>query len=148
MNSNPSSPAPGSASGAGRAGASDPSGEPAPFITSEQAGAAADDATGGARSSSTGTAATSGQQAADLVQRAAQGAHATIDRLASQAAPAAQHLQKSLEETGDMLHQRADQAREMGREWTESLRCSVREHPLAAVATALAVGLLVARLSR
>ena len=36
----------------------------------------------------------------------------------------------------------------MGDEWAESLRCTVRENPLAAVATALVVGVLIARLTQ
>lgn len=82
----------------------------------------------------------------DLIGRIAQSAHQTIDRLAETAAPHVSRLQENL--SGDALHQRADQVREVGDEWTESLRCTVRENPLAAVGVALAVGLLIARLSR
>jgi hypothetical protein len=48
----------------------------------------------------------------------------------------------------DTLHERAGQAREMGDEWTESLRCTVRDNPLAAVAAALLAGVLIARLTQ
>jgi ElaB/YqjD/DUF883 family membrane-anchored ribosome-binding protein len=82
----------------------------------------------------------------DLIGRIAQSAHETIDRLAETAAPHVNRLQESL--SGEALHQRADDAREWRDEWTESLRCTVRENPLAAVGVALAVGLLIARLSR
>lgn len=86
--------------------------------------------------------------AVDLVNRVADKAHATIDRLATTAAPAAQQLQKSLEDTNDMLHDRADRLRSTGNEWCDGLRANVREHPLMAVGTALAVGMLIARLTR
>jgi ElaB/YqjD/DUF883 family membrane-anchored ribosome-binding protein len=100
----------------------------------------------GAMSSGTGTG--TGTQPNDLMNRVVQGAHETIDRLAETAAPHVQSLQEGLSGANDMLHQRADQVRELGDEWTESLRGTVREHPLAAVATALAVGVLIARLTR
>ena len=86
--------------------------------------------------------------AVDLLNRVADKAHATIDRLATTAAPKAQQLQKSLEDTNELLHERADRLRTTGNEWCDSLRANVREHPLMAVGTALAVGLLIARLTR
>ncbi|HLO94051.1 MAG TPA: hypothetical protein VK195_07020 [Burkholderiaceae bacterium] len=89
-----------------------------------------------------------GPEATDMVKRAAEGAHVTIDRLAQQAGPAVQKLQEQLDDTGEMLHERADQMREMGRQWREGLRSSVREHPLTTIVAALALGALLARLSR
>lgn len=84
----------------------------------------------------------------DMLNKVVQGAHQTIDRLAERAAPAVQRLSEGVHNANDSLHQRADDLRELGGEWTESLRSTVREHPLAAVATAVAIGLLVARLTR
>jgi ElaB/YqjD/DUF883 family membrane-anchored ribosome-binding protein len=75
--------------------------------------------------------------AADLLQRVVQGAHQAIDRLAG-----------GMTSAGEMLSDRGTQAREVGDEWTEGLRSTVRQNPLSAIATALAVGLLVARLTR
>ena len=83
-----------------------------------------------------------------LMERVVQGAHETIDRLAERAAPHVQQLQDSVSETNTMLHERVDQARELGAEWTETLRSTVREHPVAALATALAAGVLIARLTQ
>ncbi|UXH80534.1 DUF883 family protein [Roseateles amylovorans] len=120
-----------------------------PFTTSEDAAKASVAQAASSASAAVKNGATpSSTTGVDLVNRVAQTAHATIDKLANQATPAVQHLQKSLEDTGDLLHQRADQARNVGNEWCESLRGSVRQHPLAAVGTALAVGLLIARLTR
>jgi len=93
------------------------------------------------------TAASSGESG-DVLSRVVQGAHSAIDRMAETAAPAVQQLQDGVQAAGESLSQRASDAREMGDEWAESLRSTVREHPLAAVATALAVGVLVARLAR
>ena len=86
------------------------------------------------RSADVGTADTgrdTALHADDLIGRIAQSAHETIDRLAETAAPHVSRLQENL--SGDALHMRADE---------------VRENPLAAIGVALAVGVLVARLSR
>ncbi len=84
----------------------------------------------------------------DVLARVVQGAHHTIDRMAETAAPHVQRLQKSVSETGELLHERTDLAREVGDEWIDNLRGTVRDHPFAAVATALAVGVLIARITR
>jgi ElaB/YqjD/DUF883 family membrane-anchored ribosome-binding protein len=111
-----------------------------PFTTAEDAAKLANGTASSSAASSTA--------AADLVNRVADKAHATIDRLATTAAPKAQQLQKSLEDTNELLHDRAERLRMTGNEWCDSLRSNVREHPLMAVGTALAVGLLIARLTR
>jgi len=87
-------------------------------------------------------------KSADLLQRVVQGAHQTIDRMADTAAPHVQRMQEGMHSAGDMLNHRGEQVRDMGDEWAESLRATVRENPLAAVAAAVALGLLVARLTR
>ncbi len=84
----------------------------------------------------------------DTFQRVVQGAHDTIDRLAETAAPHVQRLSEGMSGAGETLQARMGAARDMGDEWTESLRQTVREHPLAAVATALAVGWVIAKLTR
>lgn len=78
----------------------------------------------------------------------AQSAHEQIDRLADSAAPHLQRLQNGVQAAGDSLRQTAAQALETGEEWTESLRCTVRERPLTAIAAATLLGLLIGRLSR
>jgi len=77
----------------------------------------------------------------DLVSRVAHGAHETIDRLAATVSPHVQRLQQGFSGGGQYV-------KEAGDEWTESLRCTVRHNPLAAVATATALGVLLARLTR
>ena len=84
----------------------------------------------------------------DMLSRVVERAHATIDRLAETAAPHVHRLQEGASSAGGMLHSHADQAREMGDEWAQSLRGTVRENPLAAVAAALALGVIIAKLSR
>ncbi|MDR7297810.1 ElaB/YqjD/DUF883 family membrane-anchored ribosome-binding protein [Pelomonas aquatica] len=84
----------------------------------------------------------------DVLNRVVQGAHQAIDRMADTAAPAVQKVQDGVHAASEALSQRAHDARELGDEWCESLRCTVRDNPLTAVATALAVGVLIARLTR
>jgi ABC-type transporter Mla subunit MlaD len=85
---------------------------------------------------------------ADMIRRVAQGAHSTIDRFADQATPPAQRLEKGLSSAGAALHAGADQLRQTRDDWTEGLRCTVRANPLAALAVAVAIGALVARVTR
>jgi ElaB/YqjD/DUF883 family membrane-anchored ribosome-binding protein len=84
----------------------------------------------------------------ELLGRVVQGAHQAIDRMAEGAAPHVQRLQQGMASAGEALQDRAGQAREVGDEWAESVRCTVRENPLAALAVAMAAGLLVARLTQ
>jgi ElaB/YqjD/DUF883 family membrane-anchored ribosome-binding protein len=88
------------------------------------------------------------QAGSDLMSRVVQGAHQTIDHLAGQAAPHVQRLEQKLAGTDDMLHERADQLREMSEGYLRTLREGVRENPLAAVGVALVLGLLIARITR
>ena len=87
-------------------------------------------------------------QADDLMHRVVRGAHDTIDRLAEHAAPQLAQLGDSLSTAGEALHGKADEWRATGDVWAESLRGTVRDNPLAALAAALAVGVLIARITR
>jgi ElaB/YqjD/DUF883 family membrane-anchored ribosome-binding protein len=81
------------------------------------------------------------------MRRVVQGAHEAVDRIADKAIPAVERLRGSVSDASDMIQQRASQAADLKDEWTESLRTTIREHPLAAVATALAVGVIISRLA-
>jgi ElaB/YqjD/DUF883 family membrane-anchored ribosome-binding protein len=83
----------------------------------------------------------------EMFARVVQGAHQTVDRLAETAAPHVQRLTEGVGQASETLSARADQVRDVGDEWAESLRTTVRENPLAAIATALVVGVLIARLT-
>ncbi len=84
----------------------------------------------------------------EAVARVAQGAHETVDRLAEKAAPAVKKLESTVAHANEVLHNQAAKARQLGDEWTDNLRGTVREHPLTSVGVALAVGMLFARLTR
>lgn len=99
-------------------------------------------------SESTSTALPAGSGEPDLMGRVVQSAHATIDRIAEQAAPNVQSVLDSVNEANELLHEHADYAVEMGEEWAHLLRSTVREHPLASVVAAAALGMVVARILR
>ncbi len=84
----------------------------------------------------------------EMLNKVVQSAHSAIDRMAESAAPAVQRLHDGVQHASDTLSQRAHDAKDMGEEWAESLRSTVRDNPLTAIATALAVGVLIARLTR
>lgn len=83
----------------------------------------------------------------EVLDRVVRGAHETVDRLAETVAPHVQRLSQGFDQAGDTMHSRAGEMRDLGDEWTASLRTTVREHPVAAVVAALALGVLLARLT-
>lgn len=86
--------------------------------------------------------------AVDLMQRAVQGAHHSIDRLADAAAPTVQRWGESVESAEAALQQKADALREMPEVWSETVRRAVRSHPLLALAAAAGLGALIVRVAR
>lgn len=85
---------------------------------------------------------------AGLLKHAVQGAHDTIDRLADRAAPAVQQLADGVAAAEEALRARSSQLRHTRDEWVEGARTTVRGNPLASVAAALALGVVIARLAR
>jgi len=83
-----------------------------------------------------------------VLNNAVQGAHDTIDRLADRAAPAVRQLGESVAAVGETLQTKTDQLREKRDVWVEGARSTVRRNPLAAVAAALALGAVIARITR
>ena len=83
----------------------------------------------------------------DTVDRATQTAHDAIDRLSSKAGPALEQLQSAATSAAQALQDKAASFGEMEEAWLESARKTVREHPLATVAVAVAAGLLISRLT-
>lgn len=86
--------------------------------------------------------------AVGLLKHAVRGAHDTIDRLAGRAEPVVRQLGESVAAAEGALHAKAGQLRQTGDVWVDGLRCSVRSHPLTAVAVAAALGALLARSRR
>jgi ElaB/YqjD/DUF883 family membrane-anchored ribosome-binding protein len=86
--------------------------------------------------------------AAALLEQAVQGAHDTINKVADSAAPVIHEMGERAAAVEDTLRTTADQLRASGDEWVESARTSVRSRPLMAVAAALTLGLVIARITR
>lgn len=85
---------------------------------------------------------------ASLMKNAVQGVHDTIDRLADSAAPAVGQLGDGVAAAEDALKASADVIRGTGDAWVEGLRTTVRDNPLACMAGALALGAMIARITR
>jgi ElaB/YqjD/DUF883 family membrane-anchored ribosome-binding protein len=85
---------------------------------------------------------------ADVMSRVVRTAHDTIDRLADRAAPHVRRVQEGVSGSGEKVSDQMEHWRETSDEWAESIRETVREHPIGALATALVAGMLIARLTR
>ncbi len=81
------------------------------------------------------------------LDNAVRGVHDTVDRVAAKVTPAIDQLVGGAHHVTDAAHQRARQLSETSGQWTNSLRVTVREHPLTSVAVALAAGYLVSRMT-
>lgn len=86
--------------------------------------------------------------AVNLLNQAVRGAHDTIDRLADRAEPAAQRLGEQAAAAEHALHAKTAQLRDTRDQWVDSVRTTVREKPLVSVAAAIALGALIARITR
>lgn len=88
-----------------------------------------------------------GASQGDLLARVVQGAHQTVDRLAETVAPHVQRMQEGMGSATDLLHTGTGSMRDMSDEWADNVRDTVRKNPLAAIAAAVAVGIVLAKLS-
>ena len=86
--------------------------------------------------------------AVKLMKQMVQGAHGAIDRLAESAEPTVRQWSEGVANAEDALHAKTEKWLATGEQWTQSVRDTVRSHPLVAVVAALALGALLARASR
>lgn len=84
----------------------------------------------------------------DVLNRVVQGAHNTIDRLAGKAHPTVRQWTEKMANAESAVQAKTDQLVESQQVWTESMRKTVRTNPVLAVAAAIAVGALIARIAR
>lgn len=87
-------------------------------------------------------------KAVGLLEDAVRGAHDTLDRFAESAAPALRQLGDSVASAADSMNLRTDQLHEARDAWMDEARTTVRSNPLVALAAALALGVVIARLAR
>lgn len=108
-----------------------------PFPTSASAGM------------TTGTAGTDPTNSAQhrFIERVVQGAHEAIDKAARVAVPAVDRLSDQARRATVRVNERADQLGTLQDQWVQDCRTTVRQHPLAAVATGVALGWLIGRLT-
>lgn len=114
-------------------------------------------ATGAFPSSSAGSAESSGGFSASSssagagdpsgkIDRLAKTAHEKIDQMADKAEPTRERLHGGVDQAAAAMKARADKLERVQDEWITSMRDCVRDHPIASIATALAVGMLIDRL--
>jgi ElaB/YqjD/DUF883 family membrane-anchored ribosome-binding protein len=84
----------------------------------------------------------------NFVDRLAQGAHQAVDQAAASAKPALEKLQTSGAAAREVLAEKAEAAASMSDELIDSVRHYVRERPLTVVAGAIALGIVLAGVSR
>lgn len=102
--------------------------------------------TTGATSPANGAGA-SGAASSDVLNRVASTAHQAVDRVVGAAGPALEKLRGSASSAGEAMKAKADQFGAMEEQWISSARNYVRENPLAAVAIAAAVGLIIGKVT-
>lgn len=82
----------------------------------------------------------------DTIARVKQGAHDAVDRLAERAGPAVERMRSSMNQMSESARAKAAQFGEMEEQWVENARSTVREHPIASVAVAVAAGVILSKL--
>lgn len=107
-----------------------------------------DYATGSATAAGTGTATGIGATAGETLDRAMRDAQDTASRLGDRTAAATEHMKANLGQAGEALSAGLDDLNALQEEWMAGARAYIQEHPLVAVAGALAAGMLLARLLR
>ena len=86
--------------------------------------------------------------AVNPLKQAVQGAHDSIDRVAQTVLPAMQKLGENVSAAEHALHATADKLRDTGSEWADTMHTTVRRKPLACVVAAVALGAVIARVTR
>lgn len=81
----------------------------------------------------------------DVLERVRRGAHEAIDGVADRVAPHAQRLDADVGDARDTLNDSTRQLADVRDQWMDLARQIVRDHPLATLAAALAVGMLISR---
>jgi ElaB/YqjD/DUF883 family membrane-anchored ribosome-binding protein len=86
--------------------------------------------------------------ATPVVDRLAQSAHEAVDRVAAKAGPAVERLRSTASGAAGTLQQKAGDLGALEEQWMENARTVVRDNPLAAIAVAVAAGMLLSKLAR
>ena len=87
------------------------------------------------------------QDGDDFVRRLVEGAHAAIDKLADAAGPTVDRIASALSNPAAKASSLLGQAGDKKDAWVSDVRDIVREHPIAAIAVALAAGAIYVKLN-
>ncbi|MDR7150653.1 putative RNA-binding Zn ribbon-like protein [Hydrogenophaga palleronii] len=89
-----------------------------------------------------------GSHAKQILNRVTEGAHHAVDRFAEKAGPAVEKIESGVSHANESLAEQAQHMRELGDEWTQGLRKTVRANPLTSVLLAMVAGAVIARVTR
>lgn len=81
-----------------------------------------------------------------MVNRAVQGAHAAVDTVARKVESAVDRFKTGASSTAESVQQGAGEIAEMEKAMMESVRSTVRDHPLITVGLAVVAGMLLSRI--
>jgi ElaB/YqjD/DUF883 family membrane-anchored ribosome-binding protein len=82
------------------------------------------------------------------IERIARGAHSAVDRVAGTASTAVERVRSGVQGAVGTVNEKMSDLSASREVWVDSARERVREHPLATVGAALALGYLLARILR
>ena len=82
------------------------------------------------------------------IERMARGAHSAVDRVAGTASSAVERMRSGVQGAYGSVSERMQDLSANREVWVDGARERVREHPLATVGAALALGFLLARILR
>ena len=84
--------------------------------------------------------------AAGKIDRLAKTAHQAVDQVADKVEPAREKLHEGVDQAASAVKARADRLDRLQDQWLASARSCVREHPIASVVSAVALGMLVQKI--
>ena len=120
-----------------------PEGSPYP---SEGASGASNNATNGDAGKASGGDKPSGSE--KVIDRVVHGVHQAVDRMAEKAVPTAERVKSSVSGAAEAVQSKADHLGEMQEEWLTACRDCVRDHPLKSVGLAVVAGMVLSRILR
>lgn len=82
------------------------------------------------------------------LDRAVQGAHTMVDRVADRAGPAVERVHSTIDSAAESVKGGGEELCAIQQRWADNCRTCVREHPLATLGFAVAAGMVLSRLLR
>lgn len=79
------------------------------------------------------------------IERFKQGAHDAVDRIADKAGPTVERLKSKMGDASTSLRTHVDEMHTLQEEWMVNCRATVRDNPLTSVAVGVLAGMLLGR---